>query len=345
MNKSPVDRLHTDCFPTGKKILYCVLNWGLGHATRSIPIIEALIQHGNQLTIASDGLPLEILQQHFPALKFELLPSYKITYPRPDILQNMLLQAFQIRQTMRKEHKTVRHLNDIHKYDWIISDNRPGCFDASSMCVYITHQTEPFHQWSWVRQIFKWVSRFYFKPFQQIWIPDEANQPYSGNLSNRSFETPPVHFIGLCSSLHVSGQPRTSTIAVILSGPEPQRSYLENKLWPLAMAMKDRQFVWVRGSQKGGTTVASSPNIKVMDVAGSAEINHLLNTSELVICRSGYSSIMDLVACDCKALLIPTPGQSEQEYLAEYHASRWPWASQATISERDIRAALMMPKS
>ncbi|MFN8319487.1 MAG: glycosyltransferase family protein [Saprospiraceae bacterium] len=345
MNKSPVDRLHTDCFPTGKKILYCVLNWGLGHATRSIPIIEALIQRSNQITIASDGLPLDLLRQHFPDLNFEVLPSYKITYPRPDILQNMLLQAFQIRYAMRKEHKTVTQLNDIHKYDWVISDNRPGCFDARSMCVYITHQTEPFHKWSWVRQIFKRVSRFYFRPFQQIWIPDENNQQYSGILSNRSFDTPPVHFIGLCSSTHDTLAQRDSSIAIILSGPEPQRSLLENKLWAIAIAMKDRQFIWVRGSQKGRAMKETPPNIKVTDVASSAEINQLLNTCEMVICRSGYSSVMDLAASDCKALLIPTPGQSEQEYLAEYHTSRWPWVNQDTLSERDIRTALTDQKS
>ena len=105
MNKSPVDETALPIAFHRQKILYCVLNWGLGHATRSIPIIEALIQRSNQITIASDGLPLDLLRQHFPDLNFEVLPSYKITYPRPDILQNMLLQAFQIRYAMRKEHK------------------------------------------------------------------------------------------------------------------------------------------------------------------------------------------------------------------------------------------------
>ncbi len=345
MSSSPVERLHSQYFPTGKKILYCALNWGLGHASRSVPIIQALIERNNEVTLASDGLPMEMLRQNFPALPFYELPPYNVRYPRASIFQNILLQSFQIQLAMRREHAVVKALVDKHGYEWIISDNRPGCYDKRSQCIFITHQTEPYHPRAAVRWLFKWVSQFYFSPFQQIWIPDDSTLKLSGDLSHRSFKHPETHFIGLCSSMDGKKEERNNSIAVILSGPEPQRTLVEQKLWDIALQMPERTFIWVRGTQNAAAPVQVPAHITLVDVAHKDQINHWLNTCSLVICRSGYTSLMDIAVSGCKALLIPTPGQTEQEYLARRHADRWPWIEQDKVSASSIRAVLQNENS
>ncbi len=323
----PTDRLVTQHFPSHQKILFCVLNWGLGHASRSIPIIEALLQKGNEITLASDGMPLALLRHNFPRLPAEELPVYGIRYPRPSILQNMLLQARSINTAIRNENKAVQYLYDNHGYDYIISDNRPGCYHPGCNSIFISHQLEPYHPNVIVRWLFKRVNQWHFRHFQQIWIPDDEKWGLSGKLSKADFEKPGVRWIGLCSQMKGGARISEKKISLILSGPEPQRSLLEVMLIQQMARLKGYAVTLVRGTDQA-STIDHPAHWEVYHLADANQINHLLNTSTLVVCRSGYSTLADLAVTGCPALLIPTPGQTEQEYLAERHKQRWPFIAQ-----------------
>lgn len=304
-----------------------MLNWGLGHASRSIPVIEALLQKGNEITLASDGMPLALLRRTFPDLQTKELPAYGIRYPRPSIVQNMLLQAWSIHKTILNENKTVAHLYDNHGYDCIISDNRPGCYHSDCTSIFIGHQLEPHHPNTFVRWLFKRVNHWYIRRFQKVWVPDDAKWCLSGNLSKADFEKPEVDWIGLCSQMKSGDRMVEKKISLILSGPEPQRSLLEALLIKELAGLKEYAVSLVRGTDQ-----AAAPNLpahwEVIHLADAEQINLLMNTSALVVCRSGYSTLADLAVTGCPALLIPTPGQTEQEYLAERHKQRWPFIAQ-----------------
>ncbi|MBK7007917.1 MAG: glycosyltransferase [Saprospiraceae bacterium] len=327
MKTGPTDRLVTTHFPSHQKILYCVLNWGLGHASRSIPVIEALLQKGNEITLASDGMPLALLRRTFPDLPTKELPAYGIRYPRASILQNMLLQAWSINKAIRKENMAVEHLYDNHGYDYIISDNRPGCYHPACTSIFISHQLEPHHPNAIIRWLFKHVNQWHFRHFQQLWVPDDDQWCLSGNLSKADFEKPEVLWIGLCSQMIGGGRIPEKKIALILSGPEPQRSFLEAILIKQLSGFKDYEVTLVRGTDQG-THLDLPTHWEVIHLADAGQVNQLMHTSALVVCRSGYSTLADLAVTGCPALLIPTPGQTEQEYLAERHRLRWPGISQ-----------------
>lgn len=332
MKTGPTDRLLTQHFPAQKKILYCVLNWGLGHATRSIPVIEALLQKGNDVTLASDGMPLDMLRRTFPNLQTIALPAYDVKYPRPSIVQNMLLQAWPIFNAIRKENKAVKKLYDKHGYDYIISDNRPGCYHPAATSVFISHQLQPYHPLALLRFAFKWVNRWYYRHFDVFWIPDDEAILLSGDLSTTGVDPSRVKWIGLCSGMETRIREPQKKITLLLSGPEPQRSLLENRLIKALQPIADYTVCLVRGTTEAVLSEGLPDGWEVIPLADAAQVNQLLLYSTLVVCRSGYSTLTDLVVTGCPALLIPTPGQTEQEYLARLHERRWPWVSQDDFS-------------
>ncbi|MBK8700976.1 MAG: glycosyltransferase [Saprospiraceae bacterium] len=322
----------TDSFPVDKTILFCVLNWGLGHATRSIPIIDALLARGNKIILASDGEPLTLLKRRFPELNTFELPSYGMRYPFKSIFTNMLLKSWALFRTIRKEHKLVNRIAKKIKADLIISDNRMGCYATNLPGILITHQLQPFHGTFLISQLFRWASYHYFKNFQTIWVPDTPVAELSGNLSRPFFRNPLVKYIGIESRLAVESGAQKDRFTLLLSGPEPQRSLLEEKLLQLCDQCGDMPITLVRGTKLAKHKIEAKTGMEVIDLANDAQLSSLLSRSFLVVCRSGYSTLMDLYQLQTPAFLIPTPGQTEQEYLADLHKDRWPGCPQDKLT-------------
>jgi len=292
------------------KVLFCVLNWGLGHASRSTPVIEFLISKGIQVDIASDGDALVLLQQKFPKSKFIELPPYKIQYSKSAkaLPFKLLCQVPKLIKSAEKE-KNILHtiLDSNQNYDLIISDNRYGCYSSSLPSIIICHQLN-------IRlpKALSWLNKINNKllaNFNSIWLPDNEDN-LSGNLSSTRLKH---SRIGLLSSYSKTEVKKDIDFLIVLSGPEPQRSLLEIKL--LHSVPLNSKIVMVRG-----TSVQSQTNIEFehYNLAPQKIMNDLLNRAKLVISRSGYSSIMDYKTLGTPAILIPTPGQTEQEYLANY---------------------------
>lgn len=322
---SDVNRL---IFPPGHQppsrqavVLVAPLNWGLGHVTRCIPIIQALERMNVKVVLASDGSALQLLKAEFPHLPAFNLPSYHIRYETRSMVWNIARQLPRITYAIRAEQWATERLVRNQGISGIISDNRYGCFSRYARSVLLTHQIRlrvPNAALQWVANR---VLRLAFRKFEAVWVPDVAESPgLAGALSHPPVEGLDIKYLGILSrfSAHDVKNKRTNDkIAVVLSGPEPQRSNLEQILLEQALALP-RYFVFVKGKTQVKEHHFIAENVEMASYLTSNELRELLESCTTIVCRSGYSSLMDLAALGGKrAILIPTPGQTEQEYLAE----------------------------
>jgi len=298
-----------------KKIMIAPLNWGLGHATRCIPVIKALLDNNFQPVIASDGDALLLLQKEFPELTSFKLPSYNIKFSKGNRLKyKLFLNIPRFLITARKEREVTEEIISKENISGIISDNRFGVRSDKIPSVYITHQinvlsgnttslTSKFHQ--------RIISKF-----DECWVPDNIDHPkYSGDLSNTYKGNLKVKFIGILSRFDKGQENKKNDILIVLSGPEPQRSILEKKLL-IKLKATNKKVLLVRGVVTEDKEPLISENLKVVNYMLSEQLQEAFRESDVILSRSGYSTIMDLVRLEKKAFFIPTPGQFEQEYLA-----------------------------
>ncbi|MFM2393990.1 MAG: hypothetical protein RLZZ546_1972 [Bacteroidota bacterium] len=315
--------MNADLLPHNKTILYTVLNWGLGHATRSIPIIQELLNRNNIVIIASDGFPLKYLQEEFKQCEYKLLTSYNIKYPFKSISLNMVYNLPNIAIAYFSEKSRIKKITSEHKIDLIITDHRLGCRKSGIKSVLISHQQQPFHDKKWIKYLFKKVHYYFIKRFDEVWVPDEPNVNLSGELSILHQSYPPLIYLGITSRFKVDHSRQKKYISAILSGPEPQRTDFEKKVVSLFNSLPEYEKILVRGTDVAASSIIDVPRAIIYDYLPSKKLELLLNESHLVICRSGYSSLMDLYATKTKAIVVPTPGQAEQEYLAKHNANKF----------------------
>lgn len=303
-----------------KRVLVAPLDWGLGHATRCIPIIRRLIELECEVLIAGSGDSLLLLKAEFPLLQTYNLPAYNPVYPHNgSMVLMMVMQLPKFALTIRREHKAITKIVHREIIDVIISDNRYGCWSAEIPSVFITHQSNVLmpKRFGWLQGIVRKVNLYFMKKFSRCWVPDFSGP---GNLAGELITFGKIHtslkidYIGPLSRFKPSGVVKKMYDAVaIFSGPEPQRTMLENTLMPQLKISGLKYFV-VRGllSSKEGTV-----NNNVADFLRADDLLQIIESSEVVIARSGYSTVMDMAALGKKAIFIPTPGQTEQEYLAQ----------------------------
>ncbi len=304
-----------------KNILIAPLNWGLGHAARCIPIIKDLQRQGHHIIIASDGGALKLLQEEFPQLEFEKLPAYNITYAKISWLNrwHLLKQLPHIIRTMKQERQLTYQLIKKYDLDLIISDNRFGVYSKDVKSVYITHQLKVLS--GWATKITTWFHAKIYKKYDEIWVPDVAGKPnLSGKLGHFSkINNDKIKYIGILSRMTAKALPKKYDVLAILSGPEPQRSQLEKILLKQFKTL-DLKTGIIRGIVSKNKNVENQHNTTIYNYVTGKELEQLVNQSEAVICRSGYTSVMDMASMHKKVLMIPTPGQDEQQYLAQHLA-------------------------
>lgn len=297
-----------------KKIIVAPLNWGLGHASRCVPVIELLLAQNFIPVIASDGKALLFLQQEFPELESLQLPSYHIKYGK-FVKLNLLFKTPKIIRAVRIEKKIIdKYITDNKDVFGLISDNRFGVNSKKVTSIYITHQVNV------LLGLFTYftskIHQKIIQKFDECWIPDKENSFLSGKLSSIKNRKINLKYIGVLSRFKKETLPKTIDYLVLLSGPEPNRAHLEKKLIEGFQYKKNVVFVLgkVTHSQKKWT----AKGITFYNYLLKDDLQKILNSSKLVICRSGYSTILDLAALGKKAFFIPTQYQSEQEYLATY---------------------------
>lgn len=298
-------------------ILVAPLNWGLGHATRCIPIIRALEQNGFTPILASDGVALAMLRKEFPYLKALELPSYEIEYAKngAHFKWKMLKNAPKMIDAILAEKKIVKKWVKEHKIIGIISDNRLGVLSKKVPSVFITHQLNVLTgNTTWISSK---MHRYIIKKYTECWVPDREEKPnLSGKLGHLKKHDDKIRYIGPLSRLSKKELPKKYDLMVILSGPEPQRGMLENQLREDLENYKGN-VVFISGKVEPKQLREQFGNISYYNFMTSDQLETAFNESEKVLCRSGYTTIMDLAKLEKKAFFIPTPGQYEQEYLAK----------------------------
>lgn len=300
-----------------KRILVAPLNWGLGHATRCIPIINALKENQFTPVIASDGVALQLLKKEFPTLEFIELPSYQIQYAEKgrNFKLKMIWDSPKIIKAISEERKRTEDIIQEYRIEGIISDNRMGVYNKHLPSVFITHQLNVLTgNTTWFSSK---IHQNIIKKFDQCWVPDMEGEPNLtgklGHLKKKGFN---IKYLGPLSRLEKREQKKVYDLMVILSGPEPQRTMLDEHLTNEVQRFNGK-VLFVRGKIEAVQKISKEGNTTFFNFMNSAELEAAFNQSDLILSRSGYTTVMDLAKLEKKAFFIPTPGQYEQKYLAK----------------------------
>ena len=316
------------------KILVAPLNWGLGHASRCVPLIRHLQEEGHEVILAGDGESLTLLRKHFPTLRYTYLAPLNLRYSAGKHQVWAMLKALpQLFFWSLKDHAMLKALLHEEHIDQVISDNRFGLYSKQTECIYMTHQLHIMLPkcWRWAEGIASRMHARIYARYNKVWVPDYAaiEQSLAGELShpisNFKFQISNLVYIGLLSRFKISSPrdfeiSKNYDIVAVLSGLEPQRTLLEQEIIA-RYSGKDERVLIVQGLMHRPNTRIKRGNITIVPSMSDAELVPALQGANHIIARSGYSTIMDLEALGLmqKAELIPTPGQPEQEYLATLH--------------------------
>ncbi len=312
-----------------KKVLIAPLDWGLGHATRCIPIITALLELGYHVTVATDGPHAIILREAFPNVTFLRLKGYGIRYSKnaTGFALKMLVQIPRILYNIFREFWWLRTTNRQAHFDLIISDNRLGFFHLKTPSVFITHQLNLQTPFSWSTNFLQWVQYTWFKLFYtMVWVPDmEGDQNLSGILGNPIRKpSVPVWYMNCLSRLKAYATSQTNEqqpahlFLGIVSGPEPQRSIFQEILWAEGNQLH-QPFKLIAGTADQASNKAVSEFGSIEPHLAGPDLVKAIENTKFIISRGGYTSLMELIPLNKPLILVPTPGQTEQEYLAK----RW----------------------
>jgi UDP-N-acetylglucosamine transferase subunit ALG13 len=319
------------------RILVAPLDWGLGHATRCIPVINELRRQGCDVWVAGEGPQEMLLKQEFPDLPFIPLPGYRVNYAQSasGMLWSMFSQSGKILAAIKQENNWMKKMVSEHGFDAVISDNRYGLYHKNIRSVFITHQlTIKSPLGKWTEKLLQKINYHYINRFSACWVPDEGGENNLAGELSHPIKKPgtPIRYIGPLSRSKTQHEISSSPLEpvplkreaggkdhllIILSGPEPQRTILENKIIE-DIAHYPATATIVRGLPAVSTIIPSTNSIKFYNHLPAEELNKEMSLAEYIISRSGYSSIMDITKLQKKSILIPTPGQTEQEYLGQY---------------------------
>ena len=303
-------------------VLVAPLDWGLGHTTRCIPVIRALLQLKIKVLVACDERSKAILEKEFTSISFLSLNGYRVRYSSSKRLLalKIIQQLPKILLSIRREHAWLQQIIRSHKIDLVISDNRFGLYSNQCTCVFITHQLNIQAPFRWMQNCIRLINYRFINRFAACWVPDYAGSfSIAGKLSHPvQMPAVPVQYIGPLTRLaKKEADEKKYDWLILLSGPEPQRSLLEQKFVGVLAAIPGSVLL-VRGLPESNEELQVPDNCVCVNYLGGEELEQAVARAAFVISRSGYTTVMELLYLQKKAVLIPTPGQTEQEYLAKH---------------------------
>ena len=293
-------------------------------------IIHDFIEKGHSVTIAADGAQQKLLQYYFPIATYVSIPKYNIRYSKKDwwLPFALFFQLPKMALAIYKEHRWLRLNADA--FDHVISDNRYGLFHARLKTTFITHQLIVKAPFKWVETLIQKVQYYFINRFSECWIPDIADYPgFAADLSHPPImPNIPVTYLGPLSQFSVLQNPLITTaptkykFCFLLSGPEPQRTILQ-KLIESGTQQFNEPSILIEGKPSDLPNHYQINNLLTkLRYASGQDLLDIIMQSEFIVCRSGYSTLMELLPLHKKMILVPTPGQTEQEYLASSLAHR-----------------------
>jgi uncharacterized protein (TIGR00661 family) len=284
-----------------------------------VPVVRELVRNGVEVILAADGRPLELLRKEFPELRYIRLTGYDIGYQKSGNFTGQIIRQIpKIIRSYIEERKALDQIIDEEKIDAVISDNRFGLHNKKIYSVFVTHQTSIIMPkgWKWFEKILYYLNRSLIERFNECWIPDlEGDKNLTGDLTRKYPLPKNAKFIGLLTRMSATESNLKYDLLMLLSGPEPQRTIIEELLREQAKYFSEK-ILMVRGVAERNEKRRVNKNFEVVDFMTSEDLNKAIASSALVVSRSGYSTVMDLAVMQKKAIFIPTPGQTEQEYLA-----------------------------
>ena len=305
------------------RILVAPLDWGLGHATRIIPLVKMLENAGATVLLAADGAIAKLLQTELPGREILPLPGYQIRYGKngKTFFFKMLVQAPAIIKRIKKENNWLKNIIEEKKINALISDNRFGFYAKNIPSVYITHQLYIETGISkMMNRLAQKIHYRYINNFSECWVPDFEKEGLAGKLSHpKTLPAPPIKYLGPLTRMEKTNESVVEDkLLIILSGPEPMRTIWETNLLEQLKSFSGN-VVLVRGLPlNSANQIRETETLKIHHYLATNELSEQIKKATLIISRSGYSTIMDLVALQKKAIIVPTPGQGEQEWLADY---------------------------
>jgi len=309
------------------KTLFAVCSWGLGHATRDIPLMRGILKAKHSLTIVASGRSLELLKGELgDRCQYVSISDYSSVYSRKDFSVAKFLGYFPFYiDEIVKEHIKIKRLVRKEKYERIISDSRFGVYDKKIPSYFIFHQLR-FISPARIKLFEMATERFNYsfskENFSMFLVPDDKKNLLSGDLSHnlRYFRDDKVEYLGIISDLKKREVKQDIDYFISLSGPEPERTVLEKIILKQASSLKGKVVIALgRPEDQRNRTLN---HLRIFGYLGRKKQEEIMNRAKLVITRSGYTTLMELVALNKKALLVPTPGQTEQVYLADYHRKK-----------------------
>lgn len=293
-----------------------------------------MLDRGYEVHLASDGDALAVLREQFPSLPYYELPSYRIRYGgKWTNTLKLLLKSPTAVRVMKRERRIIQRLQEEHGFTGLVSDNRPASFIPGIPSAYITHQLNvPAKLFT---GLISRVHASYWRRFSEVWVPDFPDRRLSGKLSNPKYLDTVYRFVGPLSRLKRVETAQSIPWLAVLSGPEPARTQWENELRKVRSEMPE-----------GGLIVLGKPGASnedgIIGYASASELSALMNGAEILISRSGYSTVMDAYQLGKKALFVPTPGQGEQLYLAHQlkEIAGWEIGEQGKVNYRDVFTSL-----
>ena len=303
-----------------QRILVAPLEWGLGHATRCIPIIHELLSVQCEVFIAAEGATRALLEQEFPSLTFLALAGYRMQYSRNEkaLPWKLLLQFPKMGIRIFKEHQWLKKIVKEYAIDAVISDNRFGMYHRTIPSVYITHQLAIKTGNAFTEKIAQSIHNFFIRKYPVCWVPDAEQDGLAGALSHPKNRPQKIKYIGPLSRFEWLDKKNKYDLLISISGPEPQRTLLEEQLLP-DLEVYPGKVLFIRGLPNNAHSLqCKNPLVEINNHLPATLFNEAIQRSDMIISRCGYTTVMDLVKLQKKAILIPTPGQTEQEYLAGY---------------------------
>ncbi len=309
-----------------KKALFAVSSLGLGHATRSLAVIKHFIRE-YEITVISYGNALRFLEEELSGCNVSFIEIED--YPKLERGEGvyfylyLFMDLIKTNFVIKSEHKVTAQIQD--DFEFIFSDGRYGVNSAKVPSFLLSHQIS-FMPPKWL-SLFKFVTDFsnyfYFKNFNKVFIADykKYSKSLAGNLSHTSLtHFFPHDYIGIVSSYKKLDIQEDIDYLFIISGylEDKKESFVSNLL---EKAKKlDGKKVFILGDTcEDDITYIEEDNITIYPSATKDFRNELFCRAKIIASRTGYTTIMDLVELDKKAILFPTSNSTEQEYLASYH--------------------------
>ena len=301
------------------KILFGIFDWGLGHATRDIPLITELLKN-NEVHILSTGRALKLAQGYFGSkCTYYDIPSIYVPYTKTPFFKTKFAISVPLMvRTLRKARRKSKKIID-QGFDKVISDCRYDVYDRKDNSYLINHQLRFSTPIGTERFVERWLA-LRMRKYKYVIVPDFDQPNLSGRLAHnlRYQNRDRIKYIGILSHVRKKDVTENIDYFISISGPEPQRSIFYKRI----MAQVDQLDgnVVIAGGNPDNIDTSSRENLIIYSFLNSKQQEDVMNRSRFIISRPGYTTVMELAELNKKSVLfLPTPGQSEQEYLADYY--------------------------